>query len=560
MAVVEIAKIQIRRGDARTQGMPQLDTGELGWAISGTQPYSTTPELFIGNKTADGAPSTTNTRILTVLDLPNIFGSSITTSTYYYESHRTVSVYTGAGNTNLTRTVKEKLDDFVSLFDFVTVANYQNSSYDFTTTLQRAINELFLNSDKADPKSRTSLKIPAGKYKITDTIYVPPHASIVGEGKDKTVISLNTSTKAIFQFVDQTSTAGSPVTLNNFLSNTSPRNILISGMTLSYENNIIADSTLPLLRADACLDTIIEDVKFTGTSTYAVSNTSNAGIEIRGLAGITSKNLKITNCIFENLYVGVKSDYDIEDTLIDSNRFANLFKGISYAEDLQAGNYIGPLKTRVTRNIFSTIAREAVKVAGTATQYTNHILADNIYTNVGNNSSIASPGQGDIGGQTSNILFFGTSGNVSDYDTFDRITQINNTSTTANFIVPVYGHVSLVDHRVSSVSLLSGSATGTIVKVAHSGVSTNIKLQYQITTAGISRYGDLHLVCSAATTIPDGANLPIIPVVDHYNFYGANDTGIVFDGRFDATNNTIQINYVGNTVDGILTYQINQFY
>ena len=76
MAVVEIAKIQIRRGDARTEtGMPPLDTGELGWAISGTDPYSTNPELYIGNKVADGASVDANTRILTELDLPNIFNS-----------------------------------------------------------------------------------------------------------------------------------------------------------------------------------------------------------------------------------------------------------------------------------------------------------------------------------------------------------------------------------------------------------------------------------------------------------------------------------------------------
>ena len=148
MAVVEIAKIQIRRGDARTDGMPQLDTGELGWAISGTASENTTPELFIGNRTEDGASLTTNTRILTVLDLPNIFGASITTSSYYFSGHRGIDIYTGPGDTFLNRTVKEKLDDSVSLFDFVTEDDYLNGDFDFTTTFQRAIDELFLNSDK----------------------------------------------------------------------------------------------------------------------------------------------------------------------------------------------------------------------------------------------------------------------------------------------------------------------------------------------------------------------------------------------------------------------------
>ena len=32
MSVIEIAKIQIRRGQEKTTGIPQLDPGEFGWA------------------------------------------------------------------------------------------------------------------------------------------------------------------------------------------------------------------------------------------------------------------------------------------------------------------------------------------------------------------------------------------------------------------------------------------------------------------------------------------------------------------------------------------------
>ena len=33
MAVVQISKIQVRRGKKNTTGMPQLASGELAWAI-----------------------------------------------------------------------------------------------------------------------------------------------------------------------------------------------------------------------------------------------------------------------------------------------------------------------------------------------------------------------------------------------------------------------------------------------------------------------------------------------------------------------------------------------
>ena len=559
MAVVEIAKIQIRRGDARTDGMPQLDTGELGWAISGTASENTTPELFIGNRTEDGASLTTNTRILTVLDLPNIFGASITTSSYYFSGHRGIDIYTGPGDTFLNRTVKEKLDDSVSLFDFVTEDDYLNGDFDFTTTFQRAIDELFLNSDKASARARNALRIPAGEYSIASTIFLPSYASIIGEGKDKTIISIASEAEALFQFVGLDSDPGLPEEIGSMSSGTSPRDITISGMTLKYDVDISVAATLPLLRADASIDSIIDDVKFQGTSPYATSNVGNTGIDIRGQAGITSKNLRITNCVFDTLHYGIKSDYDTEGTVIDSNRFENLSRGIVYSEDLQSA--IGPTKSRITRNIFNIIAKQAVLVAGTSTEYTNHILSENIYSNVGNNSSYASPGLGDIGGQATNVLFFGTSGNVSDYDTFSRVSEVNATSTEVTFVLPVYGHVSLVDNRVTSISIDSGTADGTVVKVAHSGDTTNVKLQYQITTAGISRWGDLTLICSSNTlTSTLDPNIKLVPVTDNYNYFGSNDTGIVFEATYNLTTNAIAIRYTSNTASGTLTYQINQYY
>ena len=559
MAVVEIARIQVRRGDARTDGMPQLDTGELGWAISGTASETTTPELFIGNRIEDGASVTTNTRILTVLDLPNIFGSSITTSSYYFSGHRGIDIYTGPGDTFLNRTVKEKLDDSVSLFDFVTEVNYLDPEFDFTTTLQRAIDELFLNSDKTSPRARNALRIPAGEYSIASTIFLPSYASIIGEGKDKTIIIMTSEAEALFQFVGLDSDPGLPEEIGSMSSGTSPRNITISGMTLTYDADISVAATLPLLRADASIDSIINDVKFQGTSPYATSNIDNTGIDIRGQAGITSKNLRITNCVFDTLHYGIKSDYDTEGTVIDSNRFENLSKGIVYFEDPQAD--IGPTKSRITRNIFNIVANQAVLVAGTSTEYTNHILSENIYTNVGNGSSYASPGLGDIGGQVTNVLFFGTSGNVSDYDTFSRVSEVNATSTDVTFVLPVYGHVSLVDNRVTTISIDSGTADGTVVKVAYSGDTTNVKLQYQITTAGISRWGDLTLICSSNTlTSTLDPNIKLVPVTDNYNYFGSSDTGIVFEATYNLTTNAIAIRYTSNTASGTLTYQINQYY
>jgi hypothetical protein len=66
MAVVQISRIQVRRGQKNAgSGIPQLASGELGWAVDAR-------ELFIGNgAVSEGAPTVGNTKVLTQYD--NIF-------------------------------------------------------------------------------------------------------------------------------------------------------------------------------------------------------------------------------------------------------------------------------------------------------------------------------------------------------------------------------------------------------------------------------------------------------------------------------------------------------
>ena len=63
MAVVQISRIQHRRGKANVSGVPQLASGELGWAID-------QQKLYIGNgSVSEGAPATGNSEILTTKSL-----------------------------------------------------------------------------------------------------------------------------------------------------------------------------------------------------------------------------------------------------------------------------------------------------------------------------------------------------------------------------------------------------------------------------------------------------------------------------------------------------------
>ena len=187
MAVVQISRIQIRRGKANTgTGFPQLASGEMGWAVD-------TQELYIGNgSVAEGAPAVGNTKILTQNDF-TAQGSILNLIQYIYKSNDPTIVTGPDANTPVERPMQDRLSDRVTTADFGTVAD---GSTDDTAALQRAIDQLFLNSatkasadTSGGASARVVLNILPGRYLVTSTIHIPSYATIVGAGLDKTIIT-----------------------------------------------------------------------------------------------------------------------------------------------------------------------------------------------------------------------------------------------------------------------------------------------------------------------------------------------------------------------------------
>ena len=189
MAVYQISRIQIRRGKANSgTGIPQLASGEMAWAVD-------TQELYIGNgAVSEGSPAVGNTRLLTQKDLTST-GNLIGLIQYVYKSSDPTITTGVSANNPVSRAIQARLDDNVSVVDFGTAGD---GVTDDTAALQRAINELFLNpsnyahTDTAGGTStRVLLRMPAGIFVTTSTIYIPSYASLVGAGVDKTVIYYN---------------------------------------------------------------------------------------------------------------------------------------------------------------------------------------------------------------------------------------------------------------------------------------------------------------------------------------------------------------------------------
>lgn len=187
MAVVQISRIQIRRGKAQEgTGLPQLASGEMAWAID-------TQELWIGNgSVSEGAPAVGNTKIVTTKDLtagPDL----LKLISYEYRADENITVQQGVP---IVRSIQSRLDDQTFAANFGVVGDYsiEHASGTLTdgTNLQFAINQLYLNeSGKASvagaSKTRVVLHVSPGTYLLTKPLYVPSYTSLVGSGPDKTI-------------------------------------------------------------------------------------------------------------------------------------------------------------------------------------------------------------------------------------------------------------------------------------------------------------------------------------------------------------------------------------
>jgi hypothetical protein len=176
MAIVQISRIQHRRG--LQQDLPQLASGELGWSVD-------TRRLFIGNGTVEeGAPELGRTEILTTrTDLLSL----VNTYTFKGLSATGFPVQTGpTPNAPVVRTLQDKLDDVVSVKDFGALGN---GVADDTDAINRALSRAFGSSQGIFPLNQhRTITFPAGLYRVTDTINIPPYTRIQGEGKNTTII------------------------------------------------------------------------------------------------------------------------------------------------------------------------------------------------------------------------------------------------------------------------------------------------------------------------------------------------------------------------------------
>lgn len=418
MAVVQISRIQIRRGQKNQgSGIPQLASGEMGWAIDSR-------ELYIGNgSVAEGAPAVGNTKVITEHD--NLFTLA---DTYTYLDN--ITVQTGSSATSpIKRTLQQRLDEQVTIRSF----GGTGDGTDHTAIIQRAVDQLFLNSStKGTAQSRVTLRIPAGNYTLSDTVYVPPYATILGDGIDKTQFTINVD-KPAFQTVNSSSTPGNPADDSTSTDQNQATNIHMGHMTITT-----LSTSNPVVVLQSCKNSHFEEIKLKGawTTGEAVVD-ANAGIEMGALSQlVTTKQNKFEHIMFENLSVGVASDDDIINNHFHCCYLHDLGTGVVFGADTVIGSQgqaTGPSKNKFSECDFLNIDKEAFVVIKGSSNFSTH----NNYNNVGNVGA-------DEGNAQYNVIDFTSAGNSSVEDTFARTSDLGYNQTyitTYPYISEIKGYV-----------------------------------------------------------------------------------------------------------------------
>jgi hypothetical protein len=398
VAIVSISRIQVRRGRKNQgTGLPQLASGEFGWAIDAQ-------ELYIGNgSVAEGSPSVGNTRVLTEKD--NIFELA---SGYQYKKQNS-NIQTGLNeNVPVIRSLQDRLDDRVSIRSF----GADGDGSDQTQEIQQAIYTLFLNpASKTNPKSRVILWFEPGLYKISSKIYLPPYVNIQGAGPEKTVIKY-TGSDVLFETVN--SQFGTQPPIQDTTDNQSRYNS-ISGLTIETENTSI------VFRLVNCRDSKFSNLKLLGS---AWSNSSanfdvDKAFELINLStAVTCHSNKFDDIEFEGFSFGIVAAGDIRDNTWNNCKFRKNKNSIVFGQDSSIGSStlgktVGPTNNFVKNSIFDEIYETAFLIENG--KYNASI--DNRYYNVGNEG-------GTSGNATHPVVQFEDDTNISNGDWFKRTAEL----------------------------------------------------------------------------------------------------------------------------------------
>jgi len=474
MPIVQISRIQHRRG--KRTDLPQLAAGEFGWVIDEQR-------LFIGNGTvSDGAPAVGNTEIITS-------GSSAFTTALSHTYKGYLGDSTPVG-TSQQRTLQQRLDDYVSVKDFG--AKGDDSTADITA-IQNAIDEIYKDTDKDDTRSRRVLFFPAGTYRINAALKIPPYATLIGEGPDKTIIR-NSGNNAVMVTMDDEGNVGADIGNS---SATTPTQIQISSMTL---RNTVAYGGVSL---DRVTHAYFNNVKFQGSYASGGSDASTSkGVTVNhSNATHSTSNVTFNQCQFTKFARLVDVSYNATNVRFHACDFSTAFYGALIGAEMDgstAGLNDGPRDMQFTSSSWSTIGQQAILVAP-ATGATDgagprHIVSHaNYYA-----KTVANNFEGTGTFSEVPVIQFDNDECTSSQDFFER-TDLRQSDGSSNLnAAPEVQGIGVSSKLIKSQTLPDNTSSATTINEYPALTSKGISIKYKITRGTLDRTGEF--IISASTT------------------------------------------------------------
>ena len=539
MPIVQISRIQHRRG--KRTDLPQLAAGELGWVIDEQR-------LFIGNGTvSDGAPAVGNTEIVTS-------GSSAFTTalTHTYKGYLgdSTPITTGASG-DISRTLQSVLDDHVSVKAFD--AKGDNSTDD-TAAIQRALDELYSDTDQDDTRARRVLFFPAGIYRINASLTIPPFAHLVGEGPDKSIIRQSGGNAAVAVTEDDDGQVYGSIGNSGA---TTPTQIQIANM---HFRNMEAYGGVSI---DNATKVYFNNCKFEGTyaSGGADASTSKA-VTVRSTTALPCTNIVFNQCQFTKFARLVDISFDATNVRFNDCDFSVAYYGALLGESMDGstnGLTKGPRDVQFTGSSWSSIGQQAIFVkpaagADSGTGPRNIISYGNWYAEtVGNNFE----GVNSINEVP--VIQFDNDECTSILDFFERTSQRDTNfgdSTDPSNTPPEVQGIGLHTKAVKQITLADNTSSATDTGIYLPGFTDKgVKISYKINRGSTYRTGVL--------TISSAGEF-----ASHNDDYEESngDAGVTLtaktsDGDSTAGNDTIRVQYETTNTGTAATmeYQVQIF-
>jgi len=528
MAIVQVSRITHRKG--LSENLPQLAGAEFGWVIDQRK-------LYIGNGTlAEGAPAVGNTEVLTqysdILSIAN---------TYTFKGDEAgYTVVTGENTGNpVQRTLQSKLDDFASVKDFGAVGD---GVVDDTLAINRALYQLFCRETNSEV--RRSLFFPAGTYRVTDSINIPPYAKLYGEGSESSIIKLDVSADSTYGTYCARTADSKQQTGINIGSNSAigPRNIEISSM--SFHSGEVTD----IFFVQDVIQMSFDDVNFVGPLVQA--DLTDAGddiacIRFSSTVALVTKQINFNECRFSGCSYGINTDHQVQSVTVSNSRFDTLYQGVLLGQGTPVNG--GPEGFRLVQNLFDDVAYEGIIVGNVNL----NMSAYNIFLDVANNFQGA-------GNPVAAIIDINGDNNVAVGDMFERDETDNltfaridvNSKKTFALDKSERYKFGTYSREVGKSASITVQVSATTMFSLSTSLTSAFTVTYKFTEAGggAIRFGKVTVV---AQDSDDSAGS--LTYVDNYS--ENNPTGLVLSVEQTGAS-TVAIKYTA-TVAGTFNYSID---